>query len=259
MPSKRTVTVALVIPTKDKLQHLERTLPTNSKLGFDEVIVLDSSTREKESVRELCRNCGARYESAAVDRLGGRNMAAEMAHTDWVCICDDDVVFSKFDLDRFAELAQGHDFMYGGWGKNPGAHYAWIFRRDFFLNTLKGYDPLITGGDDLDITLRASRTGKGIGAFDKGVYESEAIGLGIAKEYPGKWIRNRALYALTSFPLIWRHKFLVKSVLAGDVWRLRRVSNGESLGRAVLESVIDRSGTIYSPLYYLIQKRRRRA
>ena len=258
MADKRTLSVALVIPTKDKLQHLEKTLPTNSRLGFDELIVLDSSTRDKQGVEHLCRKLRVRYEFAPVDRLGGRNMAAELAHTDWVCICDDDVLFTRFDLDRFAELVQGIDFMYGGWGGKPGAHYAWIFRRDFFLNTLKGYDPLITGGDDLDITLRAKEAGKGIWVFDKGVYESEAIGLNIAKEYPDKWIRNRALYALTSFPLIWRHKFLVKSVLAADVWRLRRVSKGESLGRAVLEGIIDRSGIVYSPLYYLIQSRKRR-
>lgn len=248
-----------MIPTKDKLQHLERTLPANSRLGFDEVLVLDSSVHEREGVQELCRRCGARYEFAAVDRLGGRNMGAELARTDWVCICDDDILFGKFDLDRLAELAKGMDFMYGGWGKSPGAHYAWIFRRDFFLDALRGYDPLITGGDDLDITLRAGKLGKGVGVFDKGVYESEAIGLDIAREYPGKWIRNRALYALTSFPLVWRHKFLVKSVLAGDVWRFRRVSKGESLGRAILESLIDRSGTIYSPLYYLVQKGKRKA
>jgi hypothetical protein len=37
------------------------------------------------------------------------------------------------------------------------------------------------------------------------------------------------------------------------------VAKGESLGRAILESIIDRSGTIYSPLYYLLQKRKRRA
>jgi glycosyltransferase involved in cell wall biosynthesis len=259
MASKRTISVALVIPTKDKLQHLERTLPAISKLGFDEVLVLDSSMKEKEGVRDLCKKCGVRYEFAIVDRQGGRNTGARMVLSDWVCIADDDVLFKKFDLDRFAELAQGHDYLFGGWGVNPGAHYAWMFRRDFFLDTLKGYDPMITGGDDLDITLRAEKAGKGIGVFDKGVYESESIGLDIATEYPGKWIRNRALYALTSFPLIWRHKFLVKSVIAGDVWRLRRVSKGESLGRAVLESLIDRSGTIYSPLYYIIQRRKQKA
>ena len=259
MAGKRNLTIALVIPTKDKLQHLEKTLPWNCQLGFDDVLVLDSSTRDKDGVRELCRRCGARYEFAAVDRLRGRNMAAELARSDWVCICDDDVLFTKFDLDMFAELAAGHDYMYGGWGMSPGSHYAWMFRRDFFLNTLKGYDQLITGGDDLDITLRAEKAGAGIGIFDKGVYESDALGLEIAKDFPGKWIRNRALYALTSFPLIWRHKFLVKSVIAGDVWRLRRVSKGESMGRAILESIIDRSGTIYSPLYYIVQKRRRKA
>jgi len=248
-------TVALVIPTKDKLDHLQKTLPSAMALGFDEVLVIDSSTAQKQDTEDLCRNAGARYVFAAVDRLRARNLGARLAASEWICIADDDIVFKKFDFSKFQELSQDVDFMIGGWGTNPGAHYAWIFRRDFFLETLGGYDPLITGGDDLDITLRARKLGRGITVYDKGLYESEAIGMRIAEDYPTRWIKNKVLYSLTFFPLLWRYPWLVKRMILVDAWRLRRIARGEPLGRVLFESFIDRAGTVYGPLYFFIRKR----
>ena len=253
--SAKRPTIALVIPTKDKLEHLTRTLPANSKLGFDEAIVIDSSTRDKQGVESLCSEHGVKYVFESLDRLGARNRGAKLASTEWVAISDDDIVFTKFDLAKFAELAIDKDFMRGGWGAKATEHYAWIFRRDFFLDVLKGYDRLITGGDDLDITLRAQKLGKEAYVFGSGLYESEAIGLGIAKDYPEKWIRNKALYALTSFPLMRRHPFLVKGFLMRDLWRARRVTKGEPVGRILFECFIDRAGTMFSPAYYLLKRR----
>ena len=249
-------TLALVIPTKDKLEHLRQTLPTNASLGFDEIIVIDSSTKDKEGVEGLCKKSAVKYVFEKLDRLGARNRGAELASTEWVAISDDDIIFKRFDLSKFSELARNADFMRGGWGAKPGENYAWIFRRDFFLNTLKGYDPLITGGDDLDITLRAQKLGKEVYVFGSGLYESEAIGLGIAKDYPEKWIRNKALYALTCFPLMRRHPFLIKGFLMRDLWRARRMTKGEPVARILFESFIDRAGAIYSPAYYLLKRPR---
>ena len=249
-------TVALIIPTMDKLGYLKQTLPQAASIGFDEVIVIDSSLKEKEAVESLCKTVGAKYVFTASDRLRARNLGARLATEDWVCIADDDVLLKKFDFAKFQELAQDADFMIGGWGKIPGAHYAWIFRRNFFLDVLKGYDLLIAGGDDLDITLRAEQSGKGFQVFDKGLYESEAIGLKIAMDYPSKWIRNKALYALTMFPLVRRHPFLVRNLILADAWRLKRLRKGEGIGRLVFESLIERMGLVYSPAYYLLTKSR---
>jgi glycosyltransferase involved in cell wall biosynthesis len=245
--------VSLAIPTKDKLRHLRQTLPLVAKIGFDEVIVVDSSTREKPEVQKLCSDLGVKYVFAEADRLRARNLGAELATSEWVCIIDDDIMLRKFDLDRFQELAEGKDFLMGGWVlESIGIHYAWMFRKEFFLNTLKRYDPAITGGDDLDITLRAQKLGKGEIVFFKGLYEAEPIGLGIAKDYPSRWIRNKALYALTSYPLVRGHPYLIKNVILSDYWRLKRIRKGESLAKIAFESFIDRSGTLCSPVYYAL-------
>ncbi len=250
MPRK---TVALVIPTKDKLDHLRQTLPKAVTLGFNEVIVIDSSTKDRDAVEALCTSLNVKYLFTPVDRLRARNLGATASNSDWICIMDDDILVSRFDFDKFQTLSDELDYMIGGWGKDPGAHYAWIFRRDFFLDVLKGYDLLITGGDDLDITLRASKSGKGIQAFDKGLYETEAIGLGISRDYPSTWIRNRALYSLTMLPLVRRYPWLIRRLLLSDVWRLR---SGTPLGRVLFEGFIEKSGLIFSPINYTFQKRR---
>lgn len=250
------LTVALVIPTMDKMRYLSKTLEANSKIGFDEIVVVDSSVREKDEVETLCDALGARHFFAKLDRLSARNMAAKVAKTDWVCVCDDDIVLRQFDLKKFRELAGDLDFMIGGWGDDPPVHYAWIFRREFFLDVLRGYDPMITGGDDLDITLRAKKVGRGMFVHNSGLYKSDAIGLSIASDYPDRWIRNKALYSLTCFPLLVRHPFLFKETLLRDGWRIQRIFKGEPAGRVVFEAILDHSGTMYSPIYHLIQKRR---
>jgi glycosyltransferase involved in cell wall biosynthesis len=248
--------IAFVIPTMDKLEYLRQSLPSIAKLGVDEIVVIDSSKREREAVEALCKQTGAIYVFAEVDRQVARNMGAEKAKSDWVCICDDDIVFKRFDRALFKQLSEGIDFMFGGWGAKPTQHYAWMFRRRFFLDILKGYDRLITGGDDLDITLRAQKLGKGVQAFEKGLYDCEAVGLKLATENPERWIKNKVLYSLTYFPLMLHHPFLVKSFLMSDGWRLKRVMKGEPLGRVIFESFMDRSGLIYGPAYYLVLRRR---
>lgn len=251
------LTVALVIPTMDKMSYLSKTLETSSKIGFDDIVVVDSSVREREEVEALCGALGVKYFFAELDRLGARNMGAKLAKTDWVCICDDDIVIRRFDLAKFRQLAKDLDFMIGGWGGDPSVHYAWIFRREFFLDVLHGYDPMITGGDDLDITLRAKEVGRWKFVHSSGLYESDAIGLSIADDYPERWIKNKALYSLTCFPLLARHPFLFREALKKDGWRIQRIFRGEPAGRVVFEAILDHSGTVYSPLYHLIQKRRR--
>ncbi|MEW5748764.1 MAG: glycosyltransferase family A protein [Candidatus Thermoplasmatota archaeon] len=251
-------TVALVVPTMDKLDHLSRTLPANASLGFDEVIVVDSSRREREQVRALCERHGARHVFEELDRLAARNRGAELAASDWVCICDDDVVIRSFDMAMFRRLAaEGLDYMQGGWGAAAETHYAWIFRRDFFLGTLGGYDPEITGGDDLDITLRARKAGRGRMVHGSGLYETEAIGLDIARDYPERWIRNKVLYALTYYPLIRKHPSLAANFIKSDGWRLQRVLRGGPPGRIAFESFMERAGLVYSPLYCALRKRRK--
>lgn len=247
-------TLALVIPTKDKIKHLKKTLPGIVFLGFDEIIVLDSSKGEREQVEQLCKSLGVRYLFANLDRLRARNAGASASTCDWVMICDDDIVIKKLNKSLFKRLATDCDFMYGGWGKDAKSHFAWIFKRSFFLDVLKGYDPHITGGDDLDITLRAKNLGRGRFVFNIGLYESETVGLNIAKDYPNKWIKNKVLYALSWYPLIRMHPFLIKNLLAADYWRLKRITRGESLGRIIYESLIDKAGAIISPIYYVIRR-----
>lgn len=249
--------VALVVPTMDKMSYMSKTLPANAAIGFDEIVVVDSSRKEGEQVRALCEEHGARYVFEALDRLAARNRGAELASTDWVCICDDDILIRSFDLTMFRKLAaEGLDYMQGGWGMSADTHYAWIFRRDFFLNELKGYDPEITGGDDLDITLRARRSGKGKMVFGSGLYDTEAIGLDIAKDYPGRWIRNKVLYALTYYPLIRKHPSLAVNFMKGDAWRIQKIMRGASPARVAFESLIERGGLVYSPLYCAIRRLR---
>jgi glycosyltransferase involved in cell wall biosynthesis len=250
------VKVALVIPTKDKLAHLAKTLPRNSRLGFDEVIVVDSSISERKAVEELCAANGARYHFAPLDRLGARNGGVGLSTADWVCVLDDDILLTRFDMARLREVGKDLDFMIGGWGGNRESQYAWIFRRDFFLDVLHGYDPDITGGDDLDITLRAQKLGKGVMALEANLYESQALGLDIAKDYPERWIRNKVLYSLTFYPLLRRHPHLVTRFLLSDGWRAKRMLKGESPARLLFESFIERAGLVYSPAYSLVRKRR---
>lgn len=254
----RRATVALVVPTMDKMSYLSRTLPANASLGFDEVVVVDSSRREAGQVKSLCEAHGARYVFEDLDRLAARNRGAELASADWVCICDDDVVIRSFDIGMFRRLAaEGLDYMQGGWGRGAETHYAWIFRRDFFLGTLGGYDPEITGGDDLDITLRARKAGRGRMVFGSGLYDTETIGLDIAKDYPGRWMRNKVLYALTYYPLIRKHPSLAANFIKSDGWRLQRALRGGPLGRMAFESFMERAGLVYSPLYCALRRRRK--
>jgi hypothetical protein len=144
--------------------------------------------------------------------------------------------------------------LYGGWGEKPTEHYAWIFRRDFFVKKVQGYDLEITGGDDLDITLRSKELGSGSDVFKAGIYLTETIGLDIAKDYPNKWMKNKVHYSLTVFPLVMRHKRLILNVIKSDAWRAQRILKGEPFLRIVFESFIDRAGLLYSPLYFLIQR-----
>ncbi len=255
---KHGITISLVIPTKDKMKHLSRSLPTMARLGFDEVIVVDSSKVERELVGAACKENGVTYHFCDTDRLGARNLGAKLSRSDWVAICDDDIVFESFDLDRFRELAAGLDFFFGGWGVKPKVHYAWIFRRAFFLETLRGYDRDITGGDDLDITLRAGELGRGADAFQLGLYKTVTIGLDIQKDYPQKWIRNKVLYSITLFPLLMRHKQLIPNVMTSDVWRVLRIAHGEPAGRVAFESFIDRAALAFSPVYYVMKRRSRK-
>jgi len=251
--------IALIIPTMDKSEHLRKTLPRNAALEFDEIIVVDSSKKEREQVETLCRSFGVRYVFIETDRLRARNAGVSMATCDWVMICDDDIILTKFDKQLFHKLAQKCDFMFGGWGRNAECHFAWIFRRDFFLDVLKGYDPIITGGDDLDITLRATKHGRGMFVYGIGLYESEAIGLDISRDYPSKWIKNKVLYALSWYPLIRRHPFLIRNFLLSDAWRLKNIlKRRQPAIRTLFESFIDRSGAIFSPIHFLILKSKRK-
>ncbi len=251
---KESPSLSLVIPTKDKLGYLSRTIPLSSKIGFDEIIVVDASTKEAKEIEALCQRYGARYVWADLDRLAARNYGACLSTTSWVAICDDDIIVHEFDLERFSSLASGLDFMFGGWGERPTEHYAWIFRREFFLNTLRGYDLDITGGDDLDITLRSKRKGEGADAFKAGIYRTETIGLDIAEDYPNKWIRNKVHYSLTILPLLLRHKALIPTIFKTDVWRFQRILRKEPAMKVLFEGFIDRAGLVYSPLYFLMAR-----
>jgi glycosyltransferase involved in cell wall biosynthesis len=251
------ISLSLVIPTKDKLGYLSRTIVFASQVGFDEIVVIDSSIKEQKEIEVLCRSYGAKYYHADLDRLAARNYGAYISKSDWVAICDDDIIVREFDMEKFSQWASKSDFLYGGWGANPTEHYAWIFRRDFFIKKVQGYDPDITGGDDLDTTLRSNKLGSGIDAFKLGIYRTETIGLNIARDYPNKWIRNKVHYSLTVFPLVVRHKRLILNVIKSDVWRFQRILKGEPALRIVFESIIDRAGLVYSPLFFLIQKAKR--
>lgn len=253
---KGKVSLSLVIPTKDKLGYLSRTIPLSTKIGFDEIIIIDSSTKEAKGIEALCQEFGARYISADLDRLAARNYGACVSTSEWVAICDDDIIIHGFDLDRFSSFAATVDFMFGGWGERPTEHYAWIFRRDFFLQKLRGYDLDITGGDDLDITLRSKGQGAGIDAFKEGIYETETIGLDIVRDYPNKWMRNKVHYSLTVFPLLMRHKELIPNIFKTDAWRFQRLMRKEPVMRILFEGFIERAGLVYSPLYFLLTRSR---
>jgi glycosyltransferase involved in cell wall biosynthesis len=255
---KDIVSLSLVIPTKDKLGYLSRTIGAASKVGFNEIVIVDSSTREQKEVEELCHSFGIRYIHADLDRLAARNYGAYASKSEWVAICDDDIIIQQFDMQKFSQMASGSDFLYGGWGEKPTEHYAWMFRREFFIKKVQGYDPEITGGDDLDITLRSKELGSGRDAFKAGLYRTETIGLDIARDYPNKWMRNKAHYSLTVFPLVVRHKKLILNIIKSDVWRMQRIKKGEPPVRIIFESFIDRSGLVFSPLYFMIQRAGRR-
>ena len=241
----------------DKLSYMSQTLPANASLGFDEVIVIDSSRKERDQMQALCEQHRVRYMFEELDRLGARNRGAELASSDWICICDDDIIIHSFDLEKFRSVAaEDLDYMQGGWGKGADSHYAWIFRKAFFTDTLKGYDLEITGGDDLEITLRSQKLGKGRMVYDSGLYETETIGLDIAKDYPGRWIRNKVLYALTYYPLIRKHPSVSLNFIKSDAWRIQKMLKGASPARVAFESFIERAGLVYSPLYCALKKRK---
>ncbi|OPY29978.1 MAG: Glycosyl transferase family 2 [Methanomassiliicoccales archaeon PtaU1.Bin030] len=251
-------TLSLVIPTMDKYGYLSRTLIHSTTQGFREVIVVDSSIKEKKEIEELCKKYHVRLIQADMDRLEARNYGAFVSNSEWVAICDDDVIIHQFDMQKFSALAAQSDFFYGGWGEKPTENYAWIFRRRFFLDILKGYDGNITGGDDLDITLRSKRLGRGVDAMAADLYRTETIGMDIFKDYPSKWIRNKVHYSLTIFPLYCRHKHLIPNIFMSDGWRLNRIMKGEPPLKVLYEGFIERAGLIFSPLYYLLHRGRGR-
>lgn len=255
--SKKT-TLSLVIPTMDKYGYLSKTLIHSTDQGFNEVIVVDSSIKEKREIEELCTEYNVKLVQADMDRLEARNYGAFVSSSEWIAICDDDVIIHQFDMDKFSVLASQNDFLYGGWGERPTEHYTWIFRRRFFLDVLKGYDINITGGDDLDITLRSMKRGRGVDAFAAGLYRTETIGMDISRDYPSKWIRNKVHYSLTVFPLYLRHKQLIPNIFKSDGWRLNRIMKGEPPLKVIYEGFIERAGLVYSPFYYLLHRGRRR-
>lgn len=154
---KRHPTISAVIPTMDRYQILEETLPSLLKHEFDEVIIVDSSgPKQRKKNEELCRSLGVKYYHYVGNREEARNFGVHRAMGDWVSIRDDDLKLVELDMKTLREvLASGdYDFFHA-----PPAKCVGLFRRDFFLK-IGGYDTKLCYGDDFDITYRAYKYGK---------------------------------------------------------------------------------------------------
>lgn len=128
-----------------------------AKQGFDEVIVVDSSSPgQRYKNEELCRELGVKYHYRAANRQEARNFGAEMAKGEWVWFRDDDVKLIDAGLESLREeiASKECDFVHAA------AKAVWIFRRDFFLE-IGGFDTKLCLFDDYDMAFRARKYGKG--------------------------------------------------------------------------------------------------
>ena len=148
----------LVIPTKDRSYHLGRRLPVWDRLGFEEVIVVDSSKDpvHRKANEEACRRSGVRYIYADVNRSRARNLGAQAARGGWVFFEDDDLwgyaTFHREVMDRYATKYD--------WLTARESQVLHIFNREFFLR-LGGFRENLVLGEDEDLALRAKAQGTG--------------------------------------------------------------------------------------------------
>jgi glycosyltransferase involved in cell wall biosynthesis len=191
------MSIAVVIPTKDRFWALRQLIPSVAKAGYDEVIVVDSSGEEQQVLNEtLCHAFGIRYVFIEANREEARNLGAGMAASEWIYFLDDDGLIPK-RINK-ETLPKSADFISEG-----SEDLIWTFRREFFLK-IGGYDETLCIGDDADITSRARAAGRA-GILPKGLMLEASIVKRLPSDDVVDLFRNSFLYGSSKFAYFSKH------------------------------------------------------
>lgn len=247
--SSRAKLATLVIPTLNRYPILAARLPKMATVGFDEILVVDStkSGTDVERTRTLCARTGAEYIHESCGRSRARNLGASYAEGRWILFCDDDgYVVSRLDRERLSHLPSEVDFL------TLEGHLAWMFRRDFFLQ-IGGYDEGLVAGEDDELTRRAFRLGHRASA--DGIVTGAVQSLSESELAWDRFrrLRNHFEYGITALAFASRHPSR-GSVLRASFRKALALGKGESpygLVFRIAGSILLIIGLLGSPIYYV--------
>lgn len=247
---------SVVIPTLNRYLLLSNRLPTIAGAGFDEVIIVDSSTssRDVAATQTLCEGVGAVYINSKCGRSAARNRGARAASGEWIFYTDDDgFVFSRLNRERLQEVGPDTDYL------RFRSHFVWIFRREFLLR-IGGYDEGLVAGEDDEISRRALALGSGASA--EGIVEGYVHELdpNEARSDILRRLRNQFEYGLTAAAFAFRHPS-PRSVLQGTLRKGVDLIAGQSQNGWFFRTVgtlVLAVGLAASPFYLLQYQLRRR-
>ncbi len=156
-------TIALVVATRNRLDHLLPRVPIWAGAGFDEVIVVNTPTERgaAERIRRLCEQYGVIYIETPVSirdlRSRARNLGAMTATTDWILFNDDDhdTIVAEIDKEELTQCTRGVDWIAG-----PTGDIVVLHRRASFVR-MGGYPEDMVASEDNIMSNRARRSGKG--------------------------------------------------------------------------------------------------
>ncbi len=244
-------TLALIVPTRNRVEYLRVRIPVYARAGFDQVIIVDTPTdpARAEELRALCAKYGVQYVGTPSTfrdlRSKARNLGAKVAKTAWIFFLDDDV-YAPIGIDwaAFESAAKDRDWLAG-----PRGDIVVIHRRDAFLR-FGGYPEDMVASEDDIMSNRARRCGRG------GPLHSRWITTIGFDERPRNEPINRARslfwYSLTlpAFFLRTSHFALAVGSDARRLLRLGRVSLSGSFVSLVYLSVYV-VGRLLSPLHLI--------
>ncbi len=245
-------TIALVVPTRNRLEYLRPRVPIWSRAGFDQLIVVNTPTDPSiaSEIERLCRSHRFQYLETPRTlrdlRSKARNTGATFASTDWVLFSDDDdaEVIGKLDRTAFDRAANGRDWLAGEKGDIVVIH-----RRSSFL-LFGGYPEDMVASEDTIMSNRARRAGRG---GPLGSVFTNRVGIpDVPREEPMNRARAHFWYSLT-LPLFFSRTPSFEPAIASDARRILGLARRALMGdpRSLVYMILYLAGRALSPAHLL--------